>query len=238
MVAMNRRNVLIGLGTAAASSGAVFGSGAFTSVNADRDVAVEVVDASEALLGIEPEANTTNLDGNSSEFVHVGGDSVFTIGENPSADSPATLQVEPGSEIDIDLALSNNTQNSNAIQFVVEAVDGNGNDRSGFIEFNVSNSTTSTTALLDTSSSPPANDTNDLAGSVDLVSDTSSDTGTGVVAAIDSGSTSSSDYGGSSAAPIEVGTVSFTGDPTSDSDIVTLTFKAQTVDGTNINSGA
>ena len=43
MADMNRRNVLLGLGTAAAGSGIVFGSGAFTQLEADRDVRVGVV---------------------------------------------------------------------------------------------------------------------------------------------------------------------------------------------------
>ena len=57
MVNMNRRNVLLGLGTAAAGSGAVFGSGAFTQVQADRDVSINVTGDNNALLGIEPTDN-------------------------------------------------------------------------------------------------------------------------------------------------------------------------------------
>ncbi len=47
---MNRRNVLLGLGTAAAGSGAVFGSGAFTQVSATRDVAVSVAEDSGSVV--------------------------------------------------------------------------------------------------------------------------------------------------------------------------------------------
>jgi hypothetical protein len=50
---MRRRNLLLGLGTAAGGAGAV-GSGAFTSVSAQRDVAVSVTDDADALLRLEP----------------------------------------------------------------------------------------------------------------------------------------------------------------------------------------
>jgi len=50
---MQRRNLLLGLGTAAGAAGAV-GSGAFTSVSAQRDVAVSVADDSDALLSLQP----------------------------------------------------------------------------------------------------------------------------------------------------------------------------------------
>jgi hypothetical protein len=50
---MRRRNLLLGLGTAAGGAGAV-GSGAFTSVSAQRDVAVSVADDTDAILRLEP----------------------------------------------------------------------------------------------------------------------------------------------------------------------------------------
>ena len=51
---MNRRNVLLGLGTAAAGSGIVFGSGAFTQVQAERDLTIGIDDDSNALLELNP----------------------------------------------------------------------------------------------------------------------------------------------------------------------------------------
>ena len=50
---MRRRTLLIGLGTAAGAAGAV-GSGAFTSVTAQRDVTVRVADDANALLSMQP----------------------------------------------------------------------------------------------------------------------------------------------------------------------------------------
>lgn len=49
---MKRRNLLTVLGTAAAGSTAVMGTGAFTSVSADRTVNVEVADDANALLAL------------------------------------------------------------------------------------------------------------------------------------------------------------------------------------------
>ncbi|WP_459823853.1 hypothetical protein [Halorubrum luteum] len=76
MADMNRRNVLLGLGTAAAGSGVVFGSGALTSLEADREVQVEIVDATEGRLGIDAS------DGADSEFITQDADGVFEINDD------------------------------------------------------------------------------------------------------------------------------------------------------------
>lgn len=51
---MKRRTVLLGIGAATAGSATLFGTGAFTSVSANRDVAVDVADDSDAFLQIQP----------------------------------------------------------------------------------------------------------------------------------------------------------------------------------------
>jgi hypothetical protein len=50
---MKRRTMLIGLGSVIAGGGAVLGTGAFTQVQADRSVSVNVAEDSTALVGIE-----------------------------------------------------------------------------------------------------------------------------------------------------------------------------------------
>lgn len=50
---MNRRKFVAGLGALAASGGAAIGTGAFTSVTANRTVSVNVSDEAQAYLGIE-----------------------------------------------------------------------------------------------------------------------------------------------------------------------------------------
>ena len=58
---MNRRNVLLGLGATAAGSGIVFGSGAFTQVQAEREVSIGVDSDSEALLALEANADIASV---------------------------------------------------------------------------------------------------------------------------------------------------------------------------------
>lgn len=50
---MNRRQLLAGLGAAAAGGGAALGTGAFTSVEADRSVNVSVADEDQAYLALD-----------------------------------------------------------------------------------------------------------------------------------------------------------------------------------------
>lgn len=50
---LHRRAILVGIGTAAVGSGAVFGSGAFTQVQATRDLTIGVDEDSTALLALE-----------------------------------------------------------------------------------------------------------------------------------------------------------------------------------------
>lgn len=51
---MKRRTVLSGLGASAATGGIVFGTGAFTSITADRTATIEVASEDEALLAMFP----------------------------------------------------------------------------------------------------------------------------------------------------------------------------------------
>lgn len=53
---MNRRTVLLALGAVAVMTGIVFGTGAFTQVEADRNVTVNVADDSAAFLQLEAAA--------------------------------------------------------------------------------------------------------------------------------------------------------------------------------------
>ncbi|SIR40340.1 hypothetical protein [Natronorubrum daqingense] len=50
---MNRRNVLVGLGTIVAGGGAALGTGAFSTVEADRTIEVTTTGDADAYLGIE-----------------------------------------------------------------------------------------------------------------------------------------------------------------------------------------
>ena len=67
---MNRRNVLVGLGGLAIGGGALFGSGAFDQVEADRSVSVTTAADSAALIAF------TNLD---SDYVTENADGAIEI---------------------------------------------------------------------------------------------------------------------------------------------------------------
>lgn len=56
---MNRRNALLGLGAIATGGGALFGSGAFSQVQADRAVSLSVTDDTSGLLGLS--ANNSDI---------------------------------------------------------------------------------------------------------------------------------------------------------------------------------
>ena len=66
---MQRRNFLIGAAGTAIGGSALVGSGAFTSVEADRDIDVEVAGDANAFLGIEPagEGNDDYVEGDGTD---------------------------------------------------------------------------------------------------------------------------------------------------------------------------
>ncbi|WP_254861678.1 hypothetical protein [Halovivax gelatinilyticus] len=75
---MNRRNVLVGLGGIVAGGGALLGTGAFSSVTAERDVEVHVADDDEAYLSIEVHSSREDDE----EFVEENGVVSFNFGED------------------------------------------------------------------------------------------------------------------------------------------------------------
>jgi hypothetical protein len=74
---LTRRNALIGLGTVAAGAGVIGGSGAFTSVEADRSMNVETTGDDSAALGLIPAgSNDGSTTPNASDYVDDGGDTI------------------------------------------------------------------------------------------------------------------------------------------------------------------
>ena len=74
---LTRRNALIGLGTVAAGAGVIGGSGAFTSVTAERTVSVETAgDAQAALQLIPAEDSSGNTTDNASDYVDASEDTI------------------------------------------------------------------------------------------------------------------------------------------------------------------
>jgi hypothetical protein len=87
---MQRRNLLIGMGSLAAGGAATIGTGAFTSVTANRDLSVEVADDADALLSIDDIDKSPN-----SAYVDTSGNgvsiSITTDTDNDGTDEGAGL---------------------------------------------------------------------------------------------------------------------------------------------------
>jgi hypothetical protein len=81
---MNRRKFLIGMGSLAAGSAAAVGTGAFTSVQANRNFGVTIADDAQAYLAIEPASGP-----NGGYAYELGEDVEIELGGGIGAGSPA-----------------------------------------------------------------------------------------------------------------------------------------------------
>jgi len=132
---MNRRSVLIGIGTAAVSTGAVFGSGAFTQVEADRTVSVAVADDSNAHVGLVDNADVSaaTTDGNGDLQIQLDG-SLHTSGDGVNRNaairvsnesSPSGVNSTISAELDNAFKIVNNADNAVSIDIEVDSGDTN-----------------------------------------------------------------------------------------------------------------
>ena len=119
---LNRRSVLLGLGTISATVGGAFGSGAFSSVEATRTVNLNTSSDSDSLLGFEP--NTSNGDPNNiintkdtaSDTAEDGGSSVIelqqeNLNQNATTKFNNALKVvnRGGKDVGVSVDNTNNT---------------------------------------------------------------------------------------------------------------------------------
>lgn len=121
---MNRRKVLLGLGTAAVGSGIVFGSSAFTQVSADRSLTIQVNEDSAALLELNANSNLTSvsedngqltidsnkLSGNDEGFnnqarVEIGGTDQDTFGNGAVVDGDEAFNIVNNFDQEIEVTL-------------------------------------------------------------------------------------------------------------------------------------
>ena len=88
---MNRRKFVIGLGAASASGSALIGSGAFTSVSAERDIAVSTAGDDDAFLRLGACTNDAGEAMPNGGYVDQGSDGLFSISlsGNNGNDPPA-----------------------------------------------------------------------------------------------------------------------------------------------------
>ena len=91
---MERRKMLVGLGSLAAGGTAAIGSGAFSSVEAERGVSVEVADDNNAYLGLEAErADIISDDGDSGQLsIDLGSQTTAQGGEGFNDEAITTIE--------------------------------------------------------------------------------------------------------------------------------------------------
>lgn len=126
---LNRRNTLIGLGTIVAGGGAALGTGAFSSVEADRSVTVQTAGDSDALLRLEP---NNDYDGE----IITGGDGdqleINIFGEDSSGGDIATTEgasgVNQNAATTIEDLVDMTNQGTETINEISFSVSGGGDD--------------------------------------------------------------------------------------------------------------
>jgi DMSO/TMAO reductase YedYZ molybdopterin-dependent catalytic subunit len=115
-MAMNRRNVLVGLGAVAVGGGAAFGSGAFSQVSANRTVDLQSTGDNSALVTLSPTTNAEAAVSSGSELqlelktlnqnakTELGDE--FTITLNDAADKSTNYDVSISGTSDSPLSIS------------------------------------------------------------------------------------------------------------------------------------
>ena len=119
---LTRRNALIGLGTAAAGAGVIGGTGAFTSVEADRSVSVQTSGDSGAGLGLSAE-------GSYDDYVNVTDDGIVEL----TFDNVSGLNKQAETTVDPLITVANNGTNN--INLGLELTDDDGDDFAQYISF-------------------------------------------------------------------------------------------------------
>ena len=129
-MAMNRRNVLVGLGAVAVGGGAAFGSGAFSQVSAARTVSVSTEGDASGFLGLSGDAAYITNDNSSSALTIDLGQATSGNGFNNEARTvvedivTATNDAADGENVDVGFDDGTGTQVASD-DFVLG--DGNGN---------------------------------------------------------------------------------------------------------------
>ena len=124
---MKRRTAILGLGGLVASSSALIGSGAFTSVEAERQVDVEVRNDEEAYLALLP----TDEDGEEVSDITAG--DTDRIPEAPAQDDPFAVVDEETGRLELDV-VSLNSNAKTKITNVFKIVNQGSNDVDVFVD--------------------------------------------------------------------------------------------------------
>ena len=109
---MERRKFMIGTGALAAGSAAALGSGAFSSVEAERGVTVEVADDNDAYLGLAAERNDIISDDGSD------GQLTIDLGSQTTAEGGVGFNRDAVTEIEGVFSITN--QGTQTVDFEIE----------------------------------------------------------------------------------------------------------------------
>jgi len=153
---MNRRNVLIGLTAAATGSSVVFGSGAFTQVQADRSLTIGVNEDDSALLALDAGDNVASVYNDDSEDNNVSGTGELVIDTTELSTDGEGFNV--GAQIQIGRTVDSN---GNSVDFADPSTIGGNN--------NVVTSTDDNAAfkLTNNFETVPGGDNNDVKVTID-----------------------------------------------------------------------
>ncbi|MDQ2051129.1 hypothetical protein RBH26_11615 [Natronolimnohabitans sp. A-GB9] len=129
-MSMNRRNVLVGLGTIVAGGGAALGTGAFSSVEADRDVTVETAGDGSAYLEMEGDDDYVTDGGGDDDTLELDlggpdGDSGFNRDATTVVEGIVTLRNNAADGTDIEVGFGETGDLDDSTQVTVNDGDGN-----------------------------------------------------------------------------------------------------------------
>jgi len=114
---LNRRNALFALGTIAAGSGTALATGAFSSVNADRTVSINVASDADAVLSlfVDREDEYTGLtDGGSDDVIKLD---FRQLNQTARTRFDNALTIENNGSQDVDLAIETSDELEDIIAF-------------------------------------------------------------------------------------------------------------------------
>jgi hypothetical protein len=189
---LTRRNALIGLGTVAAGAGVVGGSGAFTSVTAERTVSVETAGDASAALALVPAVKSTPVSSAdntpNADYVSGGGSSGTTTinldGSNTGT-SPINKNANTVFE-DLVTVVNNGTQEVTSLELEFSSVPSAINSTSDTFGFTASTPDDSTEINFHEVDNN-GDDTVDLSPPIDILNDNSSSLSLGVGSVVNFG---------------------------------------------------
>jgi len=133
-MSMNRRNVLVGLGTIVAGGGAALGTGAFSSVSADRSVSITTAGDSGGLLALDIDTSYAGISDNSASDSGTNGENTIQIDLESINDDAVTtfdnaLTIENNGSNPVDITIDDS--GVSGVSFTPASSTAQANDDSG-----------------------------------------------------------------------------------------------------------